>query len=698
MFNRYREHGLPLIPVEPGDKRPLAQLTGWQQFCERLPFEDECDAWERLDTGRYGMPLGPAGGVMAIDIDSDDARVMEAVPPSPVRKRGKKGETRFFRYSPDVPSGKVAMIIDILCVGRHTVMPPTTHPDTGQPYVWLTPDTLPEFPVSELPAFTAEDLERLRNALEGPTDELVKGAAIDLRGPFIGDGSPTHPWPHGSHDRLKYICNGLIARGASPDEAVRELVRYDEENHRPVGYFFCRGMASDQKSDNPHVNAFLFYSSNYRTHVSREVRQGKAPAVPLLSGGEILQVDLSTVPEPFKPMEWPEPKGLLAEIRQLIDDSSYRHQPAISLGGAIAIGSVVLANRAKLMGNWPNLYVLNVAPTGAGKSFPYSVASQVLTPENGLDLIGCGGYRSSSAMIKDLMGRRERLDLVDECSSLFRSIRDGNVFQADMLDILNALWAGSSGMYVGPESVGRERVSVWHPCVSALFSTTPAALTASMSRDFLTHGLIPRCLVFHDADYGQIKYPSILREQTMDIAQKLLKLRGQLGKGPAGRPVNLVNPRPDPVEIAATTEALVRLNAYRTECNDRMPSAEEVERHFLTRAAQQATKLSLLHGALRCLVVDIEDVEWAIATLEACSVNSASLIHPLAAENLQESNVLRVAEIIRRLGSISHSRLIGKTRFLRTNERNEILSSLETEGRIAMSLSTTKSRVWTFVK
>jgi hypothetical protein len=119
-----------------------------------------------------------------------------------------------------------------------------------------------------------------------------------------------------------------------------------------------------------------------------------------------------------------------------------------------------------------------------------------------------------------------------------------------------------------------------------------------------------------------------------------------------------------------------------------------MERHFLTRAGVQAQKLALIHGALDGALVRLWDVEWAIATVKASYHNSTMLLPELGAENTQETNVMRVLSIIQSSGSITHSRLIGKTRFLRTSERHEILGSLESEGKIRSAVSDSRAKVW----
>lgn len=697
MFNKYRERGLSLIPIKNDSKRPDFQGRefgeAWEEYCVRLPTEEECYLWEETKAKRYGLACGPASGVLALDIDSDDPKIISACPYSPVSKRGRKGETRFFRYDSRVPSCKIAGVIDVLGLGKQTVLPPTTHPETGEPYFWQTPDTLENFDICDLPTFGPEDLASLRTALEqGESAGKFGTTGVDLvGGPWTND-DPKRGSPTGSHDRLKVIANAMIARSVTPDEAVRELLRFDEENHFPVGYF-SDSTRPDCHAD-PVTNALFFYASNAKTYNRRQIQTQSTPAIPLISGSELVDVSalLSPVGRAFEEAPWPEPRGGLKKIRDQINEFAVRAQPALSMGGAIAIGAAVIGNRLRLGNTWPNVYVINVAPTGAGKSFPYTTAKRLFSAENSLDLIGSGGFRSSSAMIKDLVGRRERLDLIDECSSLFKVIRDGGVFQQDMLDILNGLYTDSSSLFIGPDSVGRERVQVWHPCVTALMSTTPGNLKGSVNKEFVTGGFLPRCLIFNDSAYGELR-KSIWNEAR---ATELITLFTELQKYGQLDRKNMMSPKPEPTLIPIDENAQLALDAYDLDCSQRisLSDTDEMERHFLTRAGVQAQKLALIHGALDGALVRLWDVEWAIATVKASYHNSTMLLPELGAENTQETNVMRVLSIIQSSGSITHSRLIGKTRFLRTSERHEILGSLESEGKIRSAVSDSRAKVW----
>ncbi len=703
MFTKYRELGLSLIPLQPGTKRPLDGLYEWQKYCDELPSERQAEIWEANGYTSYGLATGRASGVIALDIDSDDRKILDACPPSHVIKRGKKGETRFYRFHPDIGSGKIANIIDVLAGGKQTVLPPTVHFETNEPYIWLTPYPIDSVSKDELPVLTPGDIENIRITLEPEIWEkaaATSGTTIDLKGPFYNQ-DPKRSSPTGSQSRLVCIVNAMIAKGYSPDEAVRELLRYDEENH--FGPYFKDKTRGADAAIEPFTNALCFYASNLKTFNRRMIRTGKPPVPPLISGSELVDISAldSTPPKVkgFESMPWPEPTGGLKDIQNLILDFSHLHQPGLALGGAISIASVAIANRLRLgTDTWPNVFVINVAPTGGGKGASYDIIGKLFSPENGLDLIGASGYRSSSALMKDLETRRERLDVLDECSSLFRTIRDGGIFQQDLLDILSSLWTSSHTVFRGPEAAAKERLIVHNPCVSALFSTTQEGMKQSTSRDFLTHGLLPRCLIFQAPDYGakqertrEAKWNEVLGEKV--IAQ--IKYLQTFGHAKDAGNKNLLSTKANPDMIDCAPNVKTLLSDFGYECREEIRKEEcgEVRRQFLTRGGQQASKLALIHGAFRTLRVEAQDVEWAIATLKAVWHNASDLVGHLNAENTQESNVERILSIITKAGSITQSKIIGRTRALKTSERMEILHSLEAEGRIKKQTipGTTKS-------
>jgi hypothetical protein len=135
---RLIERGFAAIPIVPGTKRPgfyhagrWVGLSNWQgRFKRGVPPEAERMRWAQNDSG-VGIITGPAShGTVAIDIDTDDQKIMAAIlavlPPTPIKKRGAKGETLFY-CAPHIQASTSWSIdshrvVDLIGPGRQTVL------------------------------------------------------------------------------------------------------------------------------------------------------------------------------------------------------------------------------------------------------------------------------------------------------------------------------------------------------------------------------------------------------------------------------------------------------------------------------------------------------------------------------------------------------------------------------------------------
>lgn len=160
-------------------------MSKWQQYRDAAPSSFHMGLWTKWPDANIGVVMGTSVGrdlhVVVLDFDAKDHDALDtllgAAPASPMVKRGMTGESRFYlapkslkTASYDGPDGR---LLDRLTGfdTRQTVVPPSIHPDTLQPYVWL------QGPVAaaELPVLTEEDIEALEEALE--TCGWVRGGA-----------------------------------------------------------------------------------------------------------------------------------------------------------------------------------------------------------------------------------------------------------------------------------------------------------------------------------------------------------------------------------------------------------------------------------------------------------------------------------------------------------------------------------------
>lgn len=170
------KNGYSVIPIIRGSKRP--SVSGWERWAKAgvLPAEGIIEEWAATHH-EAGIAVA-CGAVVGVDIDSDDPRVIEAVrsvlPHTIVEKRGRKGVTLFYRNAHgerssainDRPGNGASRLVDILSTGRYCVIPPSIHPETGQPYEWCGGPSLYTLPIGWLPEFPAGGADAIKLVLE----------------------------------------------------------------------------------------------------------------------------------------------------------------------------------------------------------------------------------------------------------------------------------------------------------------------------------------------------------------------------------------------------------------------------------------------------------------------------------------------------------------------------------------------------
>ena len=664
MFTKYKEYNLSLIPLHQNTKRPM--IEAWSKYSEQLPSDNETELWDKLIHKGFtsvGLVLGKASNIIAVDLDTDDKSLLSLAPLSPVRKRGNTGETRFFKYNKDIKL-RHSNSLDILTDGSQTVLPPSIHPDSKLPYVWLTVDTLPSFNVNDLPELTLDWVEKYDKLANKLYPKNSRGSGFE----------------GGRNNWLVEIVTAKRFDGESEMEIVESVYGIDLHKNNPR--LFTDEQEGYKASDETQakMNAWKFVSS-----VSASlIRKGSIPFTSGEDGALDISILLGDGPKSFKSESWPRPLGTLGMIQDYIISLSKYEKKSLSLGGSLAIGSVVVGNVLKLNNAWSNLYVINVAPSGEGKEAPYSAAKNLLRTSGSMNLLGYGGYKSSVAIYMDLADQRTRIDLVDEAGSLFRTSRDGGIFQADIPDTLTQLWSNSNSIYSSPQAAGRAQVVVENPCISTLFSLQPSVMREALNKSMTQNGFLPRCLIFNDNETPARK--RILRDAKLEseIAGKIMSMRKLCAKDTT----NLIgSPKFIVPEIGITASATDLLYDFDSHCDDlkRKTDEDSSRRAMISRHYQLAEKIALISGALNTGSVTLSDVEFAIAAIKACDHNASIQMGSIDAENKQESNVLRVLGIIKKQGSISKNGLTMKTRFLKTQERDDIVKSLIAEGSVTKS-------------
>lgn len=181
--------GYSPLPIMPGGKAPgRYDANGWRpqrkwsERCDKPALPNVVRGWTGWPDAGVGIALGR--NVVAIDIDTDDpdarARIEAVLPVSPVGKRGRRGVTYFYRGDTNKIRSRAFKIdgqgiVDLLAHGKQTVLPPSIHPVTGEPYHWLPGmASLDEVSATDLPELPDDIADRIAAAL-GPLGHEIEG-------------------------------------------------------------------------------------------------------------------------------------------------------------------------------------------------------------------------------------------------------------------------------------------------------------------------------------------------------------------------------------------------------------------------------------------------------------------------------------------------------------------------------------------
>lgn len=684
MFRRYHESKLSVVALKPKSKAPLP--NNWSRYSHEFPTENQIDVWEneyqKMGYG-MGLVLGPASNIMALDIDTDNPDTLKTAPRSPVVKRGKKGETRFFKFNPSIRASKLHEYgVEILSTGNHTVLPPSIHPETLNPYVWVSQLTLLDIDAEDLPELLMSDIELLPKLISTNSN--------------VETGAQLQP---GRNNKLKSIVSAMRLRGETEMTIVNEIYNYDREHHENRLFLDAGENFQGTTEEEAKLNALLFCA-----RVTQSLVKSKAVALPVYTNDAITidfdSFDSSKI-KSFQYRVPPKIGGFIDSFISLAVAASRSDVSVIALGGALSVLSTLCCNRFRVGSTWPNLYVLNVAGSGFGKNLPNQLA-QVLLADTGL--LGGANYKSGASMYAYLNKQQERLDTIDEATMLFRAMKSGESWQAEMQEILCTLFSCSNSLFAGvsikgaalDKASGGRDGACYNPCINLLTSTTVQGFRESFDTSMSSKGLLPRFLIFNQHSVGEWKpfrgfnefekEVNALKEFIADV----MRIDKKVLIDTTDPAVNLLGPnmgkKYDPIDYAVDSNARQLLYDFDHACFEKAKS-DENEDHgpFLNRFCELGIKLSLLIAISESKsAIDVECVSKAIDLVQMQFHNSqllrGTLSDPYATRN---ENIIATAKtLVKSKGRLRTSDLWRKFKNLNDRQQRDILSSLLSSGSI----------------
>lgn len=279
--HEYIEHGLSVVPIRPGTKQPCCE---WQEFQERVPTEDEVEAWFKAwPHAQIALVTGRVSGVAVVDLDTEEAVewAKQHLPrPGALQKTGKGWHLLYGTNGTPIPNrAKIRDGVDVRGDGGYILIEPSLHPEHKTPYKL---DFKPTFDWTNLPDF--------------PKDFLPQDNTPEEREPVTLD-----PVPEGErNERLAQIAGRYFAR----------------EMHYSEVMALCKGWNADLENPLPSSEVERTVQSIWKKDTTQQTQQTQHESADssALSKNHQNSARLSTTQQ----NEQGFPGNLTAEIREFI--------------------------------------------------------------------------------------------------------------------------------------------------------------------------------------------------------------------------------------------------------------------------------------------------------------------------------------------------------------------------------------------
>lgn len=565
--------------------------------------------WSMWPESNVAVVTGVESGVVVIDLDSPEAvdHVEQlGVPPTLEQRTGSGGTHLLFERPPGDHRFRTATNIgavsglDSRADGGYIIAPPSKHVSGGR-YEWMggvdpapspgwwddmiRSPSLSDGPVppppwnpdGELPATITEMLEHI------PADDYTVwrdvGMAIHFTDPSE-EGFAAFDW--WSSTSPKY----------DPGSVRKEWRNWSRRGHavaNPVTLGTIRRIAEGLGWTDPdlehgaeiaqRITESAQFRITERLQINEEVRVVESPPDAL-------------IPD----------TGLIGDIARWIEATAIRPQPRLALAAAAAfVGALAGRKYQSPTGLRTNLYLVGLAPTGAGKNHARSAIQRLATAAGVDDFLGADHIASGSAIVNGLKGQPVKLYMLDEFGLLLQSLTTTGAsgHRRDIITRLLELYSQAQSTYRGTEYADTENrpASVIHnPHVCVYGTSTGSSFWPALSGSHVLDGTLNRLLVVDTGEDVPARLRSTGRggppEGLVDAVKELAAAspggRGNLaGRGGSGLG--------EPAHTVPMTEEVAEAE-FAFACDMDRAGGTEAGRAIYSRVSENAIKLALLHA------------------------------------------------------------------------------------------------------
>lgn len=687
-------NGYSAIPIWPNTKKPHFQGgSNWAAlYCNRLPNDNEQASWMEYRDAGVGVCLGAASNLVAIDFDNDvdgmQAKIEALLPESPVKKRGAKGYTAFYRFNSEASKGLSVggvRVLDILASGRQTILPLSLHPDTGLPYIWLTEATLENTLAADLPIIPSEVMREI-HALFAPKRPATPAWQ-------------TRPAPTENTDDLSVALSYIPADDY--DIWLQVGMALKQELGQRGYLLWDKWSALSSKYDTSVMNTKWSSFNRSDITVGTVYHMAKTygyiqqpPAIERPRAEFVMPSAGAVAPIPMSNDIFNAP-GLVGRTMKWILDTSIYPLPILALASSIAAVGAAMSHKVQSPTRLrTNFYTLGLAASGAGKGHAMKAIGNIYSAA------GMGGYiagaPASGAGL--LTGLRENsgkaVILWDEIGRVLTSLNGKNSgsYQRDILTYMMEIFSKADSSFQGVQYANHDgkqkRTPIEQPCLNIYGATTPDRFYQALTGDDAVDGFLARFLVFEATGYTVEPEENINDSMTPpdDLVAEYSNWKDAASNcNPQGNMDGAMRIAPRVVPYSPEAKALIKEYELRMRRITLSPEAiAATTSPIYARSAEHAMKLSLV--AHDGDAIGEEAMVWAIAVADYCT----ALMLKAVKQNVSSSDFERLQKRVLRVISekkgewITHTEVSKKTQEMPSRIRQEVIQNMVDGGVIEM--------------
>lgn len=351
--------------------------------------------------------------------------------------------------------------------------------------------------------------------------------------------------------------------------------------------------------------------------------------------------------------------GLVGDITRWITQTALYPQPVLALGAALSVvGTAAGRKYAGPTKSGTHLYVLGLAPTGAGKNHPAKVAKRILRACAMAEFVGPSLFASDSAVYQIVSAQPQMLCFMDEFGSYLKKLnaKGSQGHEKAISGVLRTLWNASFDEVHPPAWASKEKLpTIKSPSLSIYGMSVHEEFYAALQSEDVANGFLNRFLILPT----QQKPEEVDDPLSDDVVPSSIVGRLQEVGATAYDPKR-------PRIGSATTDGWIADVPVPWACQEAKGVYRELRKHIdskegdvrlLSRVPEMAVRLATIR-AIGCAPtaprIDVDDITWGV---QLALWSGERMLSDAAAYMVESEHQGRTNEIIRHLMAAKNGRM-----------------------------------------